>query len=47
MNKRKILLLVSLFTFFVFISFWQLGGTHNYLDTAYIAPEISRSKMIF
>ncbi len=38
MNKRKILLLVSLLTFSVIISFGQLGGTHNYLDTAYIAP---------
>src|SRR5687767_11351941 len=37
MNTRKIVLAAILLVSFK-CSFSQLGGTHNYLDTTYIAP---------
>jgi outer membrane protein OmpA-like peptidoglycan-associated protein len=35
---RKIFTLLACFLFFIQCGFAQLGGTHNYLDTSYIAP---------
>ena len=38
MNSTKLLLLLCFVVLLSFGSSAQLGGTHNYLDTAYIAP---------
>ena len=38
MSNRKLLLLVYCTFLITISSFAQLGGTHNYLDTTYIAP---------